>query len=190
MSTPAGLLPPDSVARVLGQGLRVRAEPPGLPGHDQVLYSLSVGDLVLVVSGAESYLSPELSPDGRGWYLVHVGGPSINSYADGGIDGWVAEGEHGLEWLAAEPVTCLGPVTLALLLASPDQDDRWTTAWEQLACQRGEPLQFEGVAEATCFDATETSYTFHPDFLASPNMCSGLVVDDIFCRWQPQRPRP
>jgi hypothetical protein len=177
--TPAGLLPPDSVARVVASGLRVRAEQPGLPGHDQIVYSLSVGDPVLVFSDAESYLPPEKSPDGRGWYRIHVGGASANSYADGGIDGWVAEGEDGLEWLTLEPLTCLGPATLALLLAPPGSTDEWATAWERLACQGAEPLQLEGVIVSRCFDAPETSYTFHPDFLASPSRCWGLVADDL-----------
>ena len=178
--TPAGLLPPASVARVVGRGLRVRAEQPGLAGHDLILYSLSVGDPVLVYPDAESYLPPEKSSDGRGWYRVHVGGASINSYADGGIDGWVAEGENGLEWLALDPVTCFGPATLATLLAPPGSTDAWTTAWERLACQGGEPLQLEGLIESRCFDAPDTSYTFLPEFLAAPtSSCWGLAADDV-----------
>jgi hypothetical protein len=177
--TPVGILPPDSVARVVGKGLRVRAGQPGSPDYDHVLYSLSVGDLVLIDWGPWSYLPPEASPDGRGWYEVHVGGASIDSMAAGGIDGWVAEGDDGLEWLAAEPVTCLGPATLALLLAPPDQEDRWTTGWERLACQGGGQLELEGVAEALCFEGTESPYTFAPFFLASPDRCAGIVLDDI-----------
>lgn len=177
--TPVGILPPDSVARVVARGLRVRAGHAGAPGYDDIVYSLSAGDLVLIGSGPWSYVPPEASPDGRGWYEVHVGGASIDSMADGGINGWVAEGDGGLEWLTAESVTCLGPVTLALLLAPPDQEDRWTTAWERLACQGGEQLELEGVVEALCYEGIESPYTFDPFFLASPDMCSGIVVDDI-----------
>jgi hypothetical protein len=174
-----GILPPDSVARVVAGGLRVRGGHAGAPEYDHILYSLSAGDLVLIGSGPWSYVPAKASPDGRGWYEVHVGGASIDSTADGGINGWVAEGDGGLEWLAAEPVTCLGPATLALLLAPPDQEDRWTTAWERLACQGGEQLELEGVSEALCFEGAESPYTFAPFFLASPDMCSGIVVDDI-----------
>ena len=161
------------------RGLRVRAGHPGAPGYDDILYSLSAGDLVLIGTGPWSYFPPEASPDGRGWYEVQVGGASINSMADGGIHGWVAEGDGGLEWLAAEPVTCLGPATLALLLAPPGQEDRWTPSWERLACQGSQQLELEGVAEALCFEGIESPYTFDPFFLASPNMCAGIVVDDI-----------
>lgn len=178
--TPAGILPPDSVARVTVKGLRVRAEPPGLAGHEQVLYSLSVGDLVLVVSSAESYVPPEASPDGRGWYEVHVGGAEVLSYADGGINGWVAEGQNGLEWLEPDPLICRGSDTLAGVLLPPSsRGHEWATRWERLACHGARQLELEGVAEVLCFDAPETSYTFTPEFLASPSLCSGLVVDDI-----------
>jgi hypothetical protein len=179
VSTPVGILPPGSVAKVVAKGLRVRAGHPGSPEYDDVLRSLSVGDLVLINFSPWSYLPPEASPDGRGWYEVHVGGPSIDSDADGGINGWVAEGDGGLAWLTAEPVTCLGPATLALLLAPPNQEDLWTTPWERLACQGGQQLELEGVAQDLCYEGIESPYTFAPLFLASPDMCSGIVVDDI-----------
>jgi hypothetical protein len=179
VSNPVGILPPASIARVVVTGLRVRAGHPGVPEYDDVVYKLSAGDLVLIDSLPWAYLPPEASSDGRGWYAVHVGGASIDSYMDGGINGWVAEGDGGLEWLAAEPVTCLGPATLALLLAPPGQDDRWTTAWERLACHGNEQLELEGVAEAPCFEGVESPYTFDPFFLAGPDMCSAIVVDDI-----------
>jgi hypothetical protein len=177
--TPVGLLPPDSVARVVVGGLRVRAGHSGAPEFGDVVYSLSAGDLVLIGSNPWSYVPPEASPDGRGWYEIQVGGASINAFADGGIHGWVAEGDGGLEWLTAEPVTCLGPTTLALLLAPPGQEGEWTTSWERLSCQGGQQLELEGVAEALCFEGVESPYTFDPFFLASPDMCAGLVVDDI-----------
>lgn len=181
VQTPAGILPPDSVARVVAVGLRVRDGKPGSPGHDDVSYSLAVGDLVLIGQDPLSYLPPESSPDGRGWYAVHVGGPSVNSYADGGINGWVAEGEKGLEFLEAQPVICPGPATLKALLAPPDTFDLWTTAWEQLACHGGEGLELEGVIETPCYEGAETPLDYQPSFLASPDICSGraFVVDEI-----------
>ena len=161
------------------KGLRVRAGQPGSLAYDQILYSLSEGNLVLIGSSPWSYLPPAASSDGRGWYEVHVGGASIDSTADGGINGWVAEGDSGLQWLTPASVTCLGPVTLALLLAPPDQEDRWTTGWERLACQGGQQLELEGVAEDLCYEGIESPYTFAPYLLASPDRCSGLVADDI-----------
>lgn len=53
VSTPTGILPPDSVARVTATGLRVRAGAPGSPQHLDVTHSLSAGDLVLIGSREE-----------------------------------------------------------------------------------------------------------------------------------------
>lgn len=179
--TPAGILPPGSVARVTANGLRVRAGKPGSPDQSNVISSLATDDVVLIGSDPLSYLPPALSPDGRGWYGVHVGGASINSYADGGINGWVAEGEGGLEWLAVEPVVCPGLTTLATLLAHLESFDVWTTAWERLACHGGEQLELEGVIETPCYEGAETPYDYQPGFLANPDICAGidLVVDEI-----------
>ena len=180
LPTPAGLLPPDSVARVTANGLRVRGNPPGTLGHEQVLYSLSVGDFVLVELGAWSYLPPESSPDGRGWYSVHVGGAEAMSYADGGINGWVAEGENGLEWLEPDPLICGGSDTLAGVLSPPSSKaHEWATGWDRLACHGGRQLELEGVVEWLCYEGTTEPTIYRPGFLAGPNICSGIVVDDI-----------
>ena len=182
--TPAGILPPDSVARVTAAGLRVRGGRPGTPDHEQVIYSLSAGDLVLIGSSPLSYLPAEFTPDGRGWYEIHAGGAEIDSYMGGGINGWVAEGEHGLEWLATEALMCRGADTLAGVLTPPDQGGQtheWATAWDQLACFGGDQLELEGVIETPCYEGAETPYEYQPAFVANPDICAGrdFVVDEI-----------
>ena len=183
--TPTGILAPDSVARVTASGLRVRGGKPGSPDHSDVIYSLAAGDLVLIGSSPLSYVPPDLAPDGRGWYEVHVGGAEIDSYMDGGINGWVAEGEHGLEWLTAETLMCRGTDTLEGVLLPPDQageTHEWATAWDQLACYGGNQLELEGVIETPCYEGSEDPHLYEPVFLANPDgACVGrhLVVDAI-----------
>ena len=181
LATPAGILPPGSVARVTAKGLRVRSGPSGSPDHEEVLYSLSPGDLVLIGSSPLSYVPPESTPDGRGWYEVHVGGAEAMSHADGGINGWVAEGEHGLEWLAAEALTCRGAGTLAGVLTPPDQGGathEWATAWDQLACYGGDQLHLDGVIDYLCFEGSMLPFDMVPYHLAAPVWCTGLIPDD------------
>jgi hypothetical protein len=181
--TPTGILAPDSVARVTASGLRVRGGPPGSPEHGDTIYTLAAGDLVLIGSSPLSYVPPELAPDGRGWYGVHVGGAEIDSYMDGGVNGWVAEGEHGLEWLAAAALTCRGAESLAGVLAPPDQGaepHEWATAWDHLACYGGKQLELEGVIETPCYEGSDDPHLYQPVFLANPDICAGLdlVFDD------------
>ena len=179
---PVGILPPDSVARVIANGLRVRGGPPGSPDHDQIVYSLAAGTLVLIGSSPLSYVPPESSSDGRGWYEVHVGGAEVDSYADGGINGWMAEGENGLEWLELAPIQCRGSDTLAGVLYPPDQGGEaheWATAWDQLACYGGGPLELQGVIEFLCMEGSMLPFDMTPYHLAAPVLCTGLIPDDI-----------
>jgi hypothetical protein len=153
-----------------------------MPSHAEVIYSLSAGDIVLIGSSPLSYVPPESSPDGHGWYEVHVGGPSATSYIDGGINGWVAEGEHGLEYLKAEPVVCPDQASLETLLHPPGQGvdpEVMTTGWDRLACLGGERLELEGVFEYLCNEVGIYPYEFSPAFIAWPQTCSGMIRDDI-----------
>ena len=186
---PMGILPPSSVARVTVDGLRVRAGPPDwagfpdLPQPDEVIHTLSAGDLVLIGPSPLSYHPPETSPDGRGWYEVQVGGRISTTLVDGGIIGWVAEGESGLEYLSAAPLTCPGTATLEALLYLSGEGgagDELTTGWDRLACHGGEQLEVEGVHEYWCYEGGVYPYEFRPAFIAYPGAgCAGLILDDI-----------
>ena len=178
---PAGLLPPGSEATVTADRLRVRGAAPGVPGHEEVLYTLNSGDVVLVDWSPLAYISPEESPDGRGWYSVHVGGSSVMSYIDGGINGWVAAGENGLEYLEHEPVSCGSARDLENLVFSPftgGDQERLTTPWERLACNGDRALELKGVFEIFCNEGGNYPYTFEPH-LAVPQWCTGLIIDAI-----------
>jgi len=102
------------------------------------------------------------------------------SYADGGINGWVAEGENGLEWLEPDPAICGGSDTLAGVLSPPSsRAHEWATGWDRLACYGARQLELEGVVEWLCYEGTEEPTIYRPGYLAGPNICSGIVVDDI-----------
>ena len=178
---PSDLLPPGSVARVTADGLRVRGGPPATPDHENLEYTLNEGDLVLVEWSPLAYVSPSESPDGRGWYNVHIGGASVMSYIDGGVNGWVAAGEEGLEYLEHVPVTCESERDLGNLIYSPFTDgdqETFTTPWERLACNADRPLELTGVLDYVCPEGGIYPYRFDP-YLAAPQWCSALMIDVI-----------
>jgi hypothetical protein len=178
---PADLLPPGSLARVTGDGLRVRGGPPGSPEHDDVAYTLNAGDEVLVDWSPLAYVAPSESPDGRGWYSVHVGGSSVMSYIDGGVNGWVAEGEESLEYLESVPGRCSSERNLEHLIfptfTGGDQENL-TTPWERLACNGDQELELTGVFEYICPEGGVYPYRFQPH-LAPPQWCTALMIDAI-----------
>ena len=180
--------PPGSVARVTADGLRVRGARPGIPGHENVEYTLNEGDLVLVEWSPLAYISPAESPDGRGWYNVHVGGSSVMSYIDGGVKGWVAEGEEGLEFLEHVPVTCGSDHDLENLIYSPftgGDQETLTTPWERLACNGDRQLELTGVLDYVCPEGGVYPYRFDPH-LAAPQWCLALIIDAIDADGYPQ----
>ena len=178
---PANLLPPGSVARATADGLRVRSGRPGTPEHGDVEYTLNEGDVVLVEWSPLAYIPPSESPDGRGWYNVHVGGASVMSYIDGGVSGWVAAGEDGLEYLEHVSVTCGSERDLENLIYSPftgGDQETLTTPWERLACNGDRPLELTGVLDYVCPEGGVYPYRFDP-YLAVPQWCSALMIDAI-----------
>lgn len=178
---PADLLAPGSVAKVTVDGLRVRGGPPGTPEHDDVLYTLSAGDEVLVDWTPLAYRSPSQSADGRGWYSVHVGGASVTSWIDGGVNGWVAAGDDGLEYLEHAAVACRSERDLENLIYSPftsGDQETLATPWERLACNGGRELELTGVLEYVCPEGGVYPYTFEPH-LAAPQGCTALMIDAV-----------
>ncbi len=178
---PSDILPPGSVARVTADGLRVRGGPPGIPDHESLEYTLNEGDLVLVAWSPLAYISPSESPDGRGWYNVHVGGASVMSYIDGGVNGWVAAGEDGLEYLEHVPVSCRSERDLENLIYSPftgGDQETMTTPWERLACNGTRQLELTGVLDYVCPEGGVYPHRFEPH-LAAPGWCSALMIDAI-----------
>lgn len=189
VTPPDGILPPASIAVVTADGVRVREGGPGSPEHAHVIYTLNAGDIVFVGdsnSGAGNvfgYVGPEESSDGRGWYRIHVGGSNPSTWIDGGITGWIAEGDGGsLEYLEVVPVTCPAEVTLETTLYRlgpvPDSDE-WLTAWDRLACFGGGERTLTGVWEHLCLEGLMTPFAFEPSHIAVPFDCLGIVVDDF-----------
>ena len=188
VEAPDGILPPASIAVVTADGVRVRDGRPGTPEHADVIYTLNAGDLVFLASQNSAsgsmfgYVGRDTSADGRGWYEVHVGGSGPSTWIDGGITGWIAEGEGGLEYLDVVPVTCPTEVDLERVIfrlgETPDSDE-WMTAWDRLACFGGRELTLTGVWEHLCYEGTMTPYQFEPSHIAVPFDCLGLILDDI-----------
>lgn len=181
VAAPPDLLPPGSLARVTADGLRVRGGPPGTPEHEDVLATLTAGDEVLVDWSPLAYVSPSESSDGRGWYSVHVGGSSVMSYIDGGVNGWVAAGDEGLEYFEHVPPRCTSERNLEHLIyptfTGGDQEEL-TTPWERLACNGDRELELTGVFDYICPEGSISPYQFDP-YLAHPQWCTALFIDAI-----------
>ena len=178
---PPDLLPPGSLALVTADGLRVRGGPPGSPEHEEVRATLNAGDMVLVDWSPLAYISPSESPDGGGWYSVHVGGSSVMSYIDGGVNGWVAAGDEGLEYFEHVPPRCTSERDLEHMIyptfTGGDQEEL-TTAWERLACNGDRELELTGVLDYICPEGSISPYQFDPH-LAHPQWCTALFIDAI-----------
>src|SRR5262245_26734340 len=91
VSAPTGFLPPGSVARVTGDGVRIRAEPS--ISAAQVM-TVDAGQLLALNSGEGAFLGP-IEADGHSWYPVAIlDHPTLPSLSDGPMsatgDGWVA----------------------------------------------------------------------------------------------------
>jgi len=188
VEAPDGILPPGSLAVVMADGLRVREGSPGTPEHAHVIYTLNAGDLVFLASQNSAsgtvygYIGPQESADGRGWYLVHVGGSGPMTWIDGGITGWVAEGDEGLEYFEVLPVTCPADVRLETVLfrqgPTPDSDE-WMTAWDRLACFGGREMTLTGIWDFLCYEGPMSPFTFEPSHIAVPFDCIGMIPDDL-----------
>jgi hypothetical protein len=175
---PAGTLPPGSTAVVTVDGLRVRGGPPGSNEFDQIVAMLSEGDRVLVSPSPFSYLPPESSADGRGWYSVAVGGGHQDPAA---VFGFVAQGETQLEFLMTETAPCPGlDPTLEQLLQFAEQGDYSAVdqAWDLLACFGNDSLELEGMIDLICLGDGMYPFAFEPSWLAYPSNCIGLGVDN------------
>lgn len=188
LEAPAGILPPGSVAVVTVDGLRMRGGPPGTGDlHEQIVHTLDAGALVRVGWSPFSYLAADRSTDGRAWYEVGAGGWA----ASGGefVGGWVAAGDAGLEFLRLAPVLCPVPINLETLLWTPargDEPEGITSAWERVACAGNRSLTLEGVFEI-CYEGGHYPYAFDPAYLAVPDNCANLVLDEIDASGYPSR---
>lgn len=178
---PVGLLPPGSVARVTADNLRVRDGAPGDPAHAEVIHTLNAGDVVLVEWSPLAYVPPSEATGRYPWYAIHVGGNSVNAAIDGGVHGWVAAGNSGLEFLELQPVTCRSERDLPNLIYAPFMDgdqESLATPWERLACNGDHPLAVAGVFDHVCPEGGVYPYRFSPN-LASPIWCSAMLIDDF-----------
>lgn len=151
---PAGILPPNSRARVTLDGLRIR-EQAGVTGA--VLDTLPA-DSVVEVSG---WWGPSVV-DGIEWYAVVYHTDRF---------GYAAAGADGNRYLELLPPRCeeIEP-DLATL--------KGITAWERLACFGNRSLTFTGTYGCPVCGAFEPG-TYEPGWLASPENLNYLGWPDI-----------
>jgi hypothetical protein len=157
---PAGVLPPDSLAVVTGDDLRIR-ETPGLGGR--VVATVGAGEVLWMGGGAATVV------DGIRWYLMYF----VPGYRDwpqipeGSQSGWVAAGAGDQRYLELLPPRCPdGEPDLAALTK--------LTGWERLACFGDHRLTVTGTFRA--YGDGTTGATYEPAWLASPFNSSQLAV--------------
>jgi hypothetical protein len=149
---PAGVLPPNSLVIVTGDGLRIR-ETPGLSGP--VMTTVGAGQ-VLWTGGSATEV------DGIRWYLMSfaAGFRDWPTFPEGTQSGWVAAGVGDERYVELMPPRC--PAAEPDLLALTK-----LTAWERLACFGGRPLTVTGTWGCPYCDGT-TGGTYEPIWLANP----------------------
>jgi len=156
---PAGVLPPDSLAIVTGDDLRVR-ETPGLSGR--VVATVEAGQVLWTGAGGGAVV------DGLRWYLTYFapGHRDWPQYPEAPQSGWVAAGAGDQRYLELMPPRCpeADPDLAALTKL---------TGWERLACFGDRPLTVTGTWGCPLCDGT-TGGTHEPAWLANPLQYSVL----------------
>jgi hypothetical protein len=140
---PAGILPPESLAAVTTDSLRIRAE----PGLDALVGDTLPAGTVVGISG----LFGPTVVDGMDWY-------SVVYYGD--LGGWAAAGSDQEQFLEPVPPRCTEAEPDLAFLTS-------ITAWERLACFGDQSLTIVGTfgCHGICGPA---SGSFEPAWLAQP----------------------
>jgi hypothetical protein len=147
-SITGGILPPDSIAIVMVEGLRVR-ETASLTG--KVLASFPKGTRFLI-SGNPSSLGPVVA-DGYAWYLVVHRDVETDPSTE--ILGYAAAGAAAKPLMATARPRCGDAAQITL------------TAYEQLACYGNGPLTLEGTYGCGGCGGLAPG-TFEPGWLANP----------------------
>lgn len=189
---PDDLLPPYGVARVTGDGLRLRAEP---SAGAEVVATLAAGELLGVAWGGALASGP-VQADGLTWYsvlrLADLPVSPTGSYYElidqTGAGGWVAAGEGSNRFLELVPARCVArDPDLGLL-------DAWTP-WERLSCLGGRSITFEGVYGCGGCGGFAPG-VWQPEWLASPLNFDAVSVDPderigpMSLRFPPDGPEP
>lgn len=147
-STTDGILPPDSLALVMVDGLRVR-ETPSLAGR--IMVSYAAGTRVTVV-GNPSFLGP-VTADGHDWYVIVHRSDEDDPTTE--ILGYAAAGDAATPFLATLEPRCDRAALITL------------TGYEQLACLGGGPVMIEGTYGCGGCGGFAPG-TFEPGWLANP----------------------
>jgi hypothetical protein len=147
-STTNGILPPDSLALVMVDGLRVR-ETPSLTGR--IMTSFPAGTRVQV-PGNPSFLGP-VTADGYDWYVIVHRSDEDDPATE--ILGYAAAGDPAGPFLATLKPRCDRAALITL------------TGFERLACLGGGPVTIEGTYGCGECGGLAPG-TFVPEWLAHP----------------------
>jgi hypothetical protein len=147
-STTDGILPPDSLALVMVDGLRVR-ETPSLTGR--IMATFPAGTRV-TVPGNPSFLGP-VSADGHDWYVIVHRADEDDPTTE--ILGYAAAGDAATPFLATLKARCDRAALITL------------TGYEQLACLGDGPVTIEGIYGCGGCGGFAPG-TFEPGWLANP----------------------
>ena len=146
----AAVLPVDSIAEVVTDGLLVRTKPGVASDSKKLAPLLRRRSRAYVVAGPTRASSYD-------WYLVRPLGGSFPS-------GWVAASDHdGTPWLASADIACPGSPGLRDL----GRMDRYLA----LACYRAREFRFEGMLTSTvasCDGSLSTAPSWLDDCYAAP----------------------
>jgi hypothetical protein len=173
VAAPEGLIPPGSVVRVTGDGLRMREQ----PSTDAALVqSLPVNQLLLVGFAPSIGEWGPVSAGGFVWYPVQrladlTELPPLSEGPLGGesATGWVAAGDASNTFVELLPPRCpTRPVSLLSLEAM--------APWEQLACLGNEPTTVEGTYGCGGCGGIRPG-TFEPGWMAYPLHLGFLSAD-------------
>lgn len=188
VAAPDGVLPPGSVARVVVDGLRIRAEP---STDAEEVTTLARGELVVL---GYSYMYPNFGPvqaDGFTWYPVHSLGTTElpapgNKPFEHTDAGWAAVGDDSNAYVELVEPRCVNDEPTLQLVQS-------LTEWERLACYGDRSMTLEGVLGCGGCGGLFQG-TFEPGWLAHPLKYDYLSVEPqdrigpFSLNWSPEGP--
>jgi hypothetical protein len=148
LALPDGLLPPGSLIRITGEGVRIREQP---STDATIATTMSADDLAYVV---DSIGAGPIRTGGYDWYLVEYSNgediwPWQDIYSGELFRGWMAAGNASERFAELAEVECsTDPVTLERLAFD-------IKPWDRLVCHADAPITIEGTFGCdTCIEVT------------------------------------
>lgn len=160
LTAPTDILPPDSLATVVVDGLRIRREPNTAAAIE---VTAGRGETIYIITS--SGVPGPVAAEGYQWYPVyfapgHTAWPVLPASGSWTF-GWAAASGGGQTFLELNAVSCpSGTPDLATLVGM--------TGWARLACYSGETLTVSGFQSYCEGCGGVTPGTYSPEWLAHP----------------------